>query len=111
MQSNLLSEPRSAAPPAPDAALPPATTFRASEGVVCRKVGHEVLLLDPASGIYHVLNETGARVWELLRDGEAVEAIAAAVSAEYDVDAERAGADVALVVAQLEEARLIARTG
>jgi SAM-dependent methyltransferase len=109
-QSTLSSESRIGAPGPGDTRPPAATTFRTSEGVVCRKVGPEVLLLDLASGIYHVLNETGARVWELLRDGKAVEAIAAAVSAEYDVDAEQAAADVALVIAQLEQARLIERT-
>jgi SAM-dependent methyltransferase len=108
-QSTLLAEARSAAPAVGAAALPLSATFRTSAGVVGRNVGQEVLLLDPASGLYHVLNETGARVWELLQDGEAVEAITAAVSTEYDVDGDRAGADVAIVVAQLEEARLIER--
>jgi SAM-dependent methyltransferase len=110
-QSTLLSEPRRGAARADEVApLPPRATFRPSAGVVCRNVGHEVLLLDPASGLYHVLNETGTRVWERLRDGEAVETIAAAVASEYDVDAQRAAGDVALLVAQLEQARLIERT-
>ncbi|HKO54767.1 MAG TPA: HPr-rel-A system PqqD family peptide chaperone, partial [Thermoanaerobaculia bacterium] len=111
-QSTFLSEPRSAASlTARNAvnAAPPAEaeTFRVSEHALCRRVGDDALLFDTAAGTYHVLNETGARVWELLEQGQSMATIATAVAAEYDVDAQRAAEDVAAIVAQLREANLV----
>ncbi|HEV7920548.1 MAG TPA: PqqD family peptide modification chaperone [Thermoanaerobaculia bacterium] len=110
-QSTFLSEPRSGASLTDRSASTPAAasgeTFRVAEHALCRKVGHDALLFDTVAGTYHVLNETGARVWELLVRGEGLDAIAAAVAADYEVDAQRAAEDVAAIVAQLREANLV----
>jgi PqqD family protein of HPr-rel-A system len=111
-QSTFLSEPRSAASLTARNAVASAPaaeteTFRVSEHALCRKVGNDALLFDTAAGTYHVLNETGARVWELLEKGQSMHAIAAALAEDYDVDARRAAEDVAAVVAQLREANLV----
>jgi type I protein arginine methyltransferase len=81
--------------------------FRAFDRVLARRVAQELLLLDPATGVYHVLNETGALVWEALREGARVESIAAAVATHYDVEESRIVEDVAAIVAELQEAKLI----
>jgi hypothetical protein len=47
--------------------------------------GGETVLLDPARGRYHTLNDVGARVWELLADGTTLDAIVGTIRAEYDV--------------------------
>jgi SAM-dependent methyltransferase len=114
-QSTFLAEPRStqsfltrkSEPASGIATLPERAAFRRLDHVLARRVGRELLLLDPAPGIYHVLNETGARVWESLERGAGVESIAAAVASDYDVDARRAADDVAAVLAELLEANLI----
>lgn len=82
-------------------------TFHVPESVLSRPVGVELVLLHLASGVYHVLNSTGARVWELLLRGETVESIVAVVASEYEVEEGRAAADVIAVVAQLQAAELI----
>lgn len=81
--------------------------FRIPEHVLGHRVGEELLLLDQSSGVYHILNPTGARVWELLERGADMEAIAAAVASDYDVDPARAAEDVHAIVAQLRRAKLI----
>ncbi len=81
--------------------------FRIPEHVLGRRVGEELLLLDQDSGVYHILNPTGARVWELLERGESVDAIAAEVASDYDVDPARAAEDVRAILAQLRRAKLV----
>ena len=75
--------------------------------VMSRRVGDELLLFHLSSGVYHVLNETAARVWELLEHGDGAASIAAALATDYDVDPESAAADVQRIVAGLFEAELI----
>lgn len=81
--------------------------FRPTERVVARRVAHELLLLDPTTGLYHVLNETGAHVWQLLEQGSTIESIAAAMAAEFDVERVRALEDVTAIVTELRHANLI----
>jgi protein arginine N-methyltransferase 1 len=112
-QSSFLSEPRSAASLQDREAVtgadvvPPRGIIRLSEQVLARRVGPELLLLDQATGIYHVLNETGAQVWESLQRGDAIEAIVVDVASTYDIDETRATEDVAAIVSQLRQANLI----
>ncbi|HEX6640633.1 MAG TPA: PqqD family peptide modification chaperone [Thermoanaerobaculia bacterium] len=112
-QSSFLSEPRStsslqdreATSMTDSAPLP--ERLEISEQVLSRRVGPELLLLDQATGIYHVLNETGAHVWESLQRGEPLDAIAETVASGYAIDVERATADVAAIVSQLRQANLV----
>jgi PqqD family protein of HPr-rel-A system len=86
---------------------PTSATFRIPERVLSRHVGGELVLLHLTTGMYHVLNETGARVWELLARGDATDRIAAALAEDYEVDPEQAAADVNGVIAELRDAKLI----
>lgn len=116
-QSTFLAEPRSGQSltareddvPGAMAAVPADATFRVSDRVLSRRVGDELLLFHLSSGIYHVLNETGARVWELLQHGDRPTGIAAAVATEFDVTPESAAADVQALVSRLLEENLISR--
>ncbi|MFL6248130.1 MAG: PqqD family peptide modification chaperone [Thermoanaerobaculia bacterium] len=83
--------------------------FRVSERVLSRHVGGEVLLLHLTSGVYHALNETGARVWALLEEGSSLASIVDTVAAEYEVDAVRAADDVRSLIASLQDEQLITR--
>jgi protein arginine N-methyltransferase 1 len=82
-------------------------SFRPSARVVARRVAHELLLLDPATGLYHVLNESGARIWALLQDGANVTSIAAAMASEFEVELSRAIEDVTAILTELRHANLI----
>ena len=116
-QSTFLAEPRSGQSltareddvPSTSAEVPAGATFRISDRVLSRRVGDELLLFHLSLGIYHVLNETGARVWELLEHGNRAASIAAVVAAEFEVDPESAAADVQALIAGLLEENLILR--
>ncbi len=54
------------------------------------------------------LNETGAFLWEQLKEEHTAEELLAALKAEYDVDAATAQADIEAFIASLQEAELLA---
>ncbi|HEX9713096.1 MAG TPA: lasso peptide biosynthesis PqqD family chaperone [Actinomycetota bacterium] len=73
------------------------------EEVLSRDIDGEAVLLDLRSGRYFGLNATGARMWALLKDGLELEAAAAGIVDEFDVDVEQARADVQAFVDSLVE--------
>lgn len=73
------------------------------EEVLSREIDGEAVLLDLRSGRYFGLNATGARMWALLKDGMEIDAAAAAIVEEFDVDLDRAHADVQAFVDSLVE--------
>jgi hypothetical protein len=79
------------------------------EGVIAKMVGSEMVLLDYDRGIYYGLNPVGARVWQLLAGGEAVERILDLLTDEYDVAREVLESDLAALLRDLEEKELVQR--
>ncbi len=77
------------------------------EGVIAKMVGPEMVLLDYDRGIYYGLNPVGARVWQLLAEGESVERIIDRLTDEYDVARDTLESDVATLLAELEERELV----
>jgi hypothetical protein len=55
----------------------------------------------------YVFNEVGARIWELIEGGRSAEAVIAALTAEFEVDTERARADLIAFVDVLRQAGLV----
>lgn len=68
-------------------------------------------ILDSESGQFYSLNEVGARVWSLLSDGTTFGAILEQLQSEYDVTAERLGADVEQLLWQFARAGLLDMEG
>lgn len=81
--------------------------MRIPEDVLSRDLDGEAVLLDLRSGKYFGLNGTGARVWSLLKDGLERPQIASVLCEEFEVDEERARADVDAFIAALIERGLI----
>ena len=82
-------------------------TFRASDDVVAREVGGEMVLLDLASGTYFGLGAVGSRVWEQLSQGEASLAqLADLVAAEFDAPRDVIEQDLAELLGQLVDKQL-----
>lgn len=67
----------------------------------------EVVLLDAKAGLYFGLNAVGATVWQRLQRPATLAELVDVVIAEYDVDHERAGQDVAVLVKELLDRDLI----
>jgi len=80
----------------------------ASDDVVTREVGGELVLLDLASGTYFGLNEVGGRIWQLLSDGAVtLGEVADHIAAEYDVGADQVQADIVALASELSERKLL----
>ncbi len=65
-----------------------------ADDVVGRNVQGEAVLISPQEGRVKVLNEVGARVWELADGTRTVREIASKICAEYQVDQTGAEVDV-----------------
>ena len=86
--------------------------LRASPGALCT-VGPTgaAAILDPKSGQFYSLNEVGARAWSLLGEGTTFGAILEQLLSEYDVTAERLGADMEQLLRQFASAGLLDMEG
>ncbi len=71
--------------------------------VVDRLVDNEAVLVMPEQGVINVLNEVGARVWNLIDGRRRVEEIVRLICEEYDVSADRAAEDVIEFLGQLAQ--------
>lgn len=65
------------------------------------------VLLDGATGEYWELNPTGSLVLTALLDGRTAREISATLCSEFDVDGDRAAADVSELLGALRDARLV----
>jgi hypothetical protein len=82
-------------------------TVSISKDVVFRDLSGEAVLLNLATGTYFGLNETGTRMWNLLREHGSTEKTLEAILNEYQIDRERAQSDLQGLVDQLRERGLI----
>ncbi len=88
--------------------------MKIKSGFMLRKVGGQnvVVAVGAASREFNgiiKLNETGAFLWELLKEERSAEELTAALLAEYDITREIAAADVKTFIEKLEGAELLAR--
>jgi len=91
--------------------LSPVANISVKGDVVSRTVGDDMILLDLESGTYYTLNSVGAVIWNELERGAArdggLDAVAAAVVAEFEVEDETARADVSALLDDLESHGLV----
>lgn len=80
----------------------------ASPAQISSAVGDEAVILDTKRGVYHGLDPTGARIWELIQQrGHTVAELRDAILAEYDVEPERCERDILALVHALADKGLI----
>lgn len=70
-------------------------------------LGGEAVILDLKSGIYHGLNEVGARIWKLIEEPKTVKEIEQALLEEYEVEPECCQRDLLALLQNLKAAGLI----
>ncbi len=85
------------------------TPYQCAPEVLFQEVNGEIVLLDLQAETYFGLNETGARVWQLLQDGKAGDQLLDQMLEEFEIDRPQLEADVTELIAQLSEAGLIVR--
>lgn len=75
--------------------------------IISRRLENEAVLVMPINGKIKVLNDVGARVWELIERGNSIEAIIASIAQEYNTSEEAVTADVQTFLSQLAERGMI----
>ena len=87
--------------------LVPETAVRHRPGILFHELEGEMVLLDPAAGIYFGLNEVGTRAWSLIGDGATLGAVHAALLTEFEASPEQVWEDLAALAHKLLEHHLI----
>lgn len=77
------------------------------EGVAWTDVDGEIVALDESAAVYVSANAAGGLLWRELAGGATRESLAAALAAEYGLDAERAQADTDAFLTALRERGLL----
>jgi PqqD family protein of HPr-rel-A system len=70
-------------------------TYKRDPGLPFQKLEEETIVVDPRTREVHLLNDTAARVWELLEASCSLDDLTGALAEEYDAtpDAMRAGVE------------------
>lgn len=79
----------------------------AADEQISSDLGGESVILNMKTGLYHGLNEVGARVWDLIEKPKAVKEIKQVLLEEYEVEAEVCTNDLFLLLNNLKTAGLI----
>jgi PqqD family protein of HPr-rel-A system len=82
-------------------------TYTLNPDVEFRRLGERMVLVHLASNQVFELNNTGARVWELLQAGADTEEILERLSEEFEVDPKQLRRDVIDLLEELKTAGLI----
>jgi hypothetical protein len=77
------------------------------EGVAWTDVDGEIVALDESAAVYLAANEAGGLLWRALAGGTTRDSLAAALAAEYGLDAARAQADTDAFLATLRDRGLL----
>ena len=86
------------------------TQVEISPEALFQELEGETVLLNLQSERYYGLDDVGTRMWQLLAENGNVAAAFAQLLKEYDVDAARLEADLAVLIGRLAEAGLLTIT-
>ncbi|NML85916.1 PqqD family protein [Polaromonas sp.] len=75
--------------------------------VMAREVGDETVILDLANGTYYGLDPVGARIWQLMAEGQTLVQVRDVILAEYEVAHEDIERDMLALVQALLERQLV----
>ena len=79
----------------------------AADEQISSDLGGESVILNMKTGVYHGLNEVGARVWDLIEKPKAVKDVKQVLLQEYEVEADVCTNDLFLLLNNLKTAGLI----
>ena len=75
--------------------------------VMARTVGDETVILDLASGTYYGLDPVGARMWQLMSEGQPLAAVCETMLDEYEVTREALEGDILRLTEELRAKGLV----
>jgi hypothetical protein len=79
----------------------------ANEEQISSDLGGETVILNLKTGVYHGLNEVGARIWNLIEQPSSVSDIKQTLLQEYEVEAQQCDRDLKALLEDLLAAGLI----
>ncbi|MBW4608475.1 MAG: lasso peptide biosynthesis PqqD family chaperone [Hassallia sp. WJT32-NPBG1] len=79
----------------------------ANEEQISSDLGGEAVILNLKTGVYHGLNEVGARIWNLIEQPSSVSDIKQTLLQEYEVEAQQCDRDLKALLEDLLAAGLI----
>jgi len=74
---------------------------------VSSELGGEVVILNLKAGVYHGLDATGARIWELIQEPRTLGEVRDTLLSEYDVEPDRCERDLLELIASMAAAGLV----
>jgi Coenzyme PQQ synthesis protein D (PqqD) len=83
--------------------------LRQNPDVVARRLDNTAVLVNIATNRIFELNETGAKVWELLGEGVDTDGIVRRLVDEFDVEERQAADEVKNLIVQLQTEGLLVR--
>ena len=83
------------------------STVVAVSDQVSSDLGGEAVILSMKTGIYHGLNEVGAKVWDLIEQPKTVKEIQELIVEKYEVEPEVCHNDLLVLLKDLQAAGLI----
>jgi PqqD family protein of HPr-rel-A system len=87
-------------------------SFRRDPTLPFQRLDEEAIVVDPRTREVHLLNETGARIWELLEEDSTVDELCEALAEEYeDAAPEALRREVEAFIADLGGKGLVAARG
>jgi hypothetical protein len=78
-----------------------------SGDALAQEIAGETVILDLASSTYFGIDETGTRIWQLLKEGMDLQEIHELMLAEFEVSPEALETDIMAFVSQLQTAGLV----
>ena len=78
-----------------------------AKDLVFSNVADEVVILDLKSGVYHGLEEVGARAWELMAEERPVSEVRDQLLEEYEVEPQQCESDLLRLLEELRSHGLV----
>lgn len=79
-----------------------------TDGMTWRSVESEIVVLDQRDSSYLAVNQSGAALWPLLLEGATRSQLTAELTARFEIDDQRAAADVDAFLGLLAQRNLLA---
>ena len=86
-------------------------TYAREPGVPHQRMDEETIVVDPRTREVHLLNETAARIWELLASPRSLDQLTATLADEYDAPDDEVRAAVEETLATLRDKGLLSAGG
>ncbi|MGH7896443.1 MAG: PqqD family protein, partial [Candidatus Binatia bacterium] len=81
--------------------------WRVSDDVIARRLGDEVIVVQLKTDRVYALNDSAARIWELVASGRSVREIQRAVAEEFAVDPAILERSIRRLLSRLNSRRLL----